>query len=1031
MTLSDLSIKRPVFAWMLMSALMIFGVISFGRLGVSQLPNVDFPVVSINLTWEGAAPEVMETDVVDVVEEAMMRLEGLREISSSIRQGQATITVELELGRDVDAAIQEIQAKISQSQRLLPVDIDPPIIMKSNPEDQPIIWMALSGERPMRDLVEYVQNYLEDHFVAIQGVGEVFLGGFVQRNLRVWLNADQLEAYQMTVGDIVEAIEREHKEVPAGRIETETKEHNVRVMGEAMTTEDFGRIVIARRGGQPVYKTIRLKDVATIEDGLADIRRISRTNGKPAIGLGIRKQRGANEVEVAHRVLKRLEEVKKNIPQGMDLNIVVNRTKFIEDSIQELVFILFLSAIVTSLVCWLFLGSWAATFNILLAIPTSVLGTMIAMHFLHFTLNTFTVLGLSLAIGIIVDDAIMVLENIVRYREQGMEKVEAAQVGARQITFAATATTLSIIAIFLPVVFISGIMGKFFYEYGVTISIAVALSLLEAITLTPMRCSQFLTVGERRTKLGRGVGEGFRILAEFYRRGLERWILPRPFLVVGAAAILFAASLGLLGKLRKEFVPPQDQSMFFCRLRTPPGSSIEFTSDRFRKAEEFVMSRPELNRYFAAVGGFMGGEVNSGIILATFKEPRKRPVVAPNSHPLSQQELMALFRKELNKIPDLKASIQDLSLTGFSAQRGYPIELTIRGPDWEELARYARIIRERMAKSALMVDVDTDYLEGVAEVRVVPNREKAVERGVSVEAVAQTVNALVGGERVAKYTHGGRRYDVRVRLIPEQRTRPQDIEKLWVWNNRGEMVQLKNVVEITETSTPLTITRRGRERAISLFANVAGGKSQAEAIQESQRIAQEVLPEGYRAVFGGSTQTFRESLQSLIFVMWAGILIAYMVLGSQFNHYLHPLTVLVALPFSVSGAFVGLWLTGQSINLYSLIGIILLMGIVKKNSILLVDFTNQMREEGRDASSALIRACPVRLRPILMTSLSTVAAAIPAALGVGPGAETRVPMAIAVIGGVLLSTLFTLIVVPCVYLIFSRFKRKAYQKQPI
>jgi len=482
--------------------------------------------------------------------------------------------------------------------------------------------------------------------------------------------------------------------------------------------------------------------------------------------------------------------------------------------------------------------------------------------------------------------------------------------------------------------------------------------------------------------------------------------------------------------LRKEFVPSQDQSMFLVRLQTPEGSSIEFTDERFKQAEAFTMSRPEVQRYFGAIGGFGGGEVNTGILFVTFKSPRQRPIVPPNTHPLSQQELMGVFRKALNAIPNTKAFIQDLSLSGFSAQRGYPIELSLRGPDWEQLAAHATALKERMAQSALMVDVDTDYLTGVPEVRVRPDRQHAAEHGVSIQTIGQTINALIGGERVGKYTRGGRRYDVRVRLIPSQRTQAEDIARLWVWNNRGELVQLKDVVTITEKPAMLAVTRKNRERAIGLFANVAPGKSQSAAIAEVNRIAKEVLPEGYHVVFGGSTQTFRESFQSLLFALWLGILVAYMVLASQYNSYLHPATVLLALPFSISGALLALWIARQSLNIYSLIGLVLLMGIVKKNSILLVDFTNQLREQGQSVQEALLRACPVRLRPILMTSLSTVVAAIPPALALGPGAESRIPMAVAVIGGVTLSTFLTLFVVPCAYSVLARLERKHYPSIP-
>ena len=1025
MTLSDLSIKNPVFAWMLMVALIVFGSISFQRMGVSQMPNVDFPVLSVTLTWEGAAPEVMETDVVDVVEDTLTSIQGIRDISSTTRQGQAQITIEFDLERDIDVALQEVQTKLAQAQLRLPRDLDPPVVTKVNPQDQPILWLGVSGDVPKRALMEYVQDHLKDQFQTINGVGEIFLGGFLERNLRVWIDADKLEAYQLTIQDIINAIQREHAEIPAGRIETKTQELNVRAMGEATSVEEFGRILITRRGNEPISRPIYLQDVASIEDGLADTRRISRIMGKTAVGLGIRKQRGANEVAVAHRVLQRMEEVKKQLPTGIALGVNFDRTRFIEDSIHELTFTLILSAILTSLVCWAFLGSWSATLNILMAIPTSIVGSFTCLYFFGFTLNTFNLLGLSLAIGIVVDDAIMVLENIVRYRERGVEQVEAARAGARQITFAALAATLAIMAIFLPVAFMSGIIGKFFFEFGMTISVAVALSLLEALTLAPMRCAQLLRVGERRTRIGKAVEEGFRWLAERYRE-LLAWALRKRAAVLIASLALFAASLALVPFLRKEFVPPQDQSMFLARIQTPVGSSIELTDERFKQAEAFAMSRPETKRYFGAIGGFGGGEVNTGMLFITFKPPRERPVVPPNTHPLSQQALMTLFRTQLNAIPDVKASIQDLSLSGFSAQRGFPIELTVRGPEWEQLATIAQTLEARMSQSPLMVDVDTDYLTGVPEVRVRPDRHRAAQHAVSIETIGQTINALIGGERVAKYTRGGRRYDVRVRLVPMQRTHAEDIERLWVWNSYGELVQLKDVVTITQQPALLTVTRKNRERAISVFANVAPGQSQAAAVNDVKRLAQQVVPEGYHVVFGGSTQTFQESFRSLLFALVLGILVAYMVLGSQYNSYLHPITVLLALPFSISGALVALWIGRQSLNIYSFIGMILLMGIVKKNSILLVDFANQLREQGLGAHEALMDACPTRLRPILMTSISTVAAAVPPALALGPGAETRVPMAIAVIGGVALSTALTLFAVPCAYSLFAKVERKRY-----
>ena len=1021
MTLTDLSIKRPVFAWMVMIGLIVFGLIGYKNMGVSQLPDVEFPVISIDITWAGAAPEVMESQVVDIIEQSVMSIDGVKDVSSSVTDGSANITVELQIDRPINFAVQEVQTKIAQAQRLLPKDIDPPIVTKRNPAQQPIAWLALRGQQKPRELMAYVQDHLQDRFATVRGVGDVALGGFVAPNLRVWVDTDKLTANELTVNDVVNAIQSQHTEIPAGRIETATIEQNVRAMGEAKTVEDFGNILISKRNGSPIFKSIYLKDVADIEDGLDDVRRISRSNGSPAIGLGIRKQTGSNEVEVSRAIFKKLAQVQKQLPKGMTLEPVINRTRFIEDSIHELVFTLMLSALVTSLVCWIFLGSWTATINILMAIPTSIIGTFIVINLLGFTLNTFTVLGLSLAIGIVVDDSIMVLENIVRYQEAGADRLKAAQEGARQITFAALAATLAIIAIFLPVAFMSGIVGKFFFQFGVTISVAVAISLLEALMLTPMRCAQFLHSGERKTRFGKTVEGSFHWLAEQYGHGLK-WALRFRWLVIIGSILFFVLSLGFGKFLRSELVPPQDQSMFLVNVRTPVGSSITFTDERMKEVEKFILTRPELDHYFCAVGGFGGGQVNGGNIFVTFKQPKDRPVVAPNKKPLTQKDLMILFRQEINTIKDVKAFIQDLSLSGFSAKRGFPIEMAVQGPDWEKLWDNAKQIRESMSKNKLFVDVDTDYLEGAKEIDIIPDRIKAAQHGVSIEDINQAVNFMIGGAKVSKYSPHDKRYDVRVRLKEDQRLKAEDIGKIYVWNDHSEMVQLKELVTIKERPTAVNITRRSRERAITVFANVAPNQSQATAIAQARKIAKAILPEGYTAVFTGTTQTSQESNNSFGMIFILGIFVAYMVLASQFNSYAHPLTVLVALPFSVSGAFIALWMAGQSMNLYSMIGLVLLMGIVKKNSILLVDFTNQMRETGLNVREALQKACPVRLRPILMTSAATIAAAIPPALAIGPGAEVRVPMSVSIIGGVLVSTIFTLFVVPCVYTLFAREK---------
>ena len=1021
MTLSDLSIKRPVFAWMLMIGLIVFGWFGFHGMGISQLPDVDFPVVTVAIALEGAAPEVMETQVADVIEDAVMTIQGIKEVSSVSRQGQSSITIEFELNRDIDTALQEVQTKLAQAQLNLPKNIDPPIITKTNPEDQPIMWVALSGQAPLRELMTYTHDVLKDQLTIVPGVGEIMLGGYVEPNLRVWLNAQHLQQFELTVSDVIAGIQAEHKETPAGYLETGPQEMNVRVMGEADSVETFNNLPISQRSGAPIWKNLRVGDVSTVEDGLNDVRRISRHMGVPAVGLGIKKQRGSNAVAVARAVKTKVAELQKNLPAGMQLRVVFDTTRFIEDSTHELNFTLLLSALLTGLVCWLFLGSWSSTLNVLLAIPTSIVGSFTILYFMGFTLNTFTLLGLALVIGIVVDDAIMVLENIVRYRTQGLSRVQAAIVGAREITFAAMAASVSILAIFIPVVFMKGIIGKFFYQFGVTISVAVVLSLIEALTLAPMRCSQYLTVGHQGW-IAQRVDHLMDATRRWYAHALG-WALHNRWKVLVVTFTLFFLSFGLVQFIKKEFVPAQDQGRLLVRVQTPLGSSLHFTDDVMKKAETLVSQIPSVQQYYVAIGGFTGGEINTAIMFVTLKPIADRPLRAGSWHHEGHLDVMAALRSQLSQIEGARRVIvQDLSLSGFAAQRGFPIEFTVRGPDWETLGTASAAVMEKMKSSGFMSDVDTDYQLGMPEIRVVPNRAAAAARNVSVSTIASTVNALIGGERIGKYTQHGKRYDIRVRLVDHDRTAPEDINQLWVRNIHGEVVRLGDVVALSTTPTLLSISRRNRERAIGVFANVAPGQSQSAALSAVEQIAKDTLPAGYRVVFSGSAQTFKESFSSLFFALGMGLFVAYMILASQFNSFLHPVIVLLALPFSMTGAFLALLIGQQSLNIYSMIGLILLMGIVKKNSILLVDFTNERRKQGLSVTDALLEACPIRLRPILMTSIATIAGAIPPALGIGPGAETRIPMALVVIGGVLLSTFLTLFVVPCAYSLMSRFE---------
>lgn len=1032
MSISELAIRRPVMAWMLMSALIIFGGISFTRMGVSQLPDVDFPMITVSTNYTGAAPEVMETEIVDVIENTLMTIQGVKRVTSSSKNGSATITVELELDRNIDAAFNDVQAKIQEAARRLPKDMDPPSISKINPDDQPIIWIAVQSDRlSRRDLMEYVRDHIQQQFSTTEDVGDINLGGFIEPNLRVWVSERDLNKYSLTVADVIQTITNEHSAPPAGTITQGNKEFNVRTLGEATTVEEFENLVITSRGGSPNYVPIQLKQVAKVEDGLNDIRRISRSGGLPSVGLGIRKQRGSNAVAVAESVIKKLNAIRKTLPEGIALTIRFDSTRFIKEAVGELNFTLLLSAILTGLVCWLFIGSWSSTMNVLLSIPTSVLGTFIVLYFCGFTLNTFTLLGLSLAIGIIVDDAIMVLENIVRHKELGLSRMDASIVGSKEITFAAIAATVSIVAIFLPVAFMQGVIGKFFMQLGVTMSVAVLLSLVEALTLTPMRCSQFLQAGHRTSRFGKWADGAMEKAVKRYTKFLTMALNHR-WKVVFASLVFFICSFGLIKFLNAEMAPPEDRSSFLMRAQTPVGSSLDYTDSKLKQVEDYLSKRPEVEGYFAAVGGFGGSEVNTGVIFVTLKDKKARGTSPEGVKNPTQMEFMNVCRKDLSKIGDLKVVLQDLSMRGFGGGgRGFPVEFTIQGPDWDQLGEYSRTIMERLKATGLVTDLDSDYQVGMPEVQIIPDRKKAAIHGVSISTIGQTINALIGGQVAGRFEKGGRRNDIRVKLIEDDRNRIEVINGLFVRNNRGELIRLSSVVQIEQKPSLQAIYRRDRERAITIFANVAKGKSQQIALDEAERIGKEILPLGYRVVLSGGAEQFKSAFKTLWIALFLGLLVAYMVLASQFDSYIDPFTVLMALPFSLSGAFIGLLIGQQSINIYSGIGLLLLMGIVKKNSILLVDFTNQTRRSGvKDVRNALEKACPTRLRPILMTSIATIAGAIPPALAIGPGAETRVPMATAVIGGVIVSTFLTLFVVPCVYSLLSKLERRTFVVLP-
>jgi hydrophobe/amphiphile efflux-1 (HAE1) family protein len=1008
--ITDVSIKNPVFAWMLMACTVLFGLVAVSRIGISQYPDVDYPNISVSIQWPGASPTAVEREILEPIEQAIAQVEGVQEIDSSAKQGSARITAVFDISRNVDLALQDVQAKVAQAQRSLPSDVPAATVSKSNPDDTPILTVGVYGPFARQLLSDTAAYTVQAKLQTVPGVGQITLNGYLDRNVRIWLDASRLAEKGVVAGDVIGAIHAQHIEVPGGQLDAGGRQLSVRLLGEAIDLAALRRLVVRRSGGSPVY----LEDVALVEDGFQDVNSIARLDGVPLQALGVLKQRGTNAVAVAASVREKVAEIQSTLPEGMKVEILSDSTIFIQESVHEIELELVLALILTAVVCWLFLGSLSSTLNVILAIPMSLLGTAAVIYFCGFTLNTFTLLGLSLAVGLVVDDAVMVMENIYRHAEMGKSKAVAAAEGTKEITFAALAATAAVVAIFLPVVFMKGVIGRFFFQFGVTLSVAVVLSYFEAITLAPARCAQILTTSrDGRSRLGQAVDRGFARLEAGYARVLGK-ALGNPGKTLLVAALTLAGSAAAVPLIKTEFVPPQDQSLLNVRVTTETGTSVIAAEPFIRRAEQKLAARPEVARVLTTLSGY------SGSMTLTLVPPSRRK--------LSAQALTGDLRKELQSIAGIRVSVQDPSQQSFGVGKSYPVDFSVRGPDWDTLVANALKIKADMEASGLVTDLVTDYQVGAPEVQILPDRRRANELGVSVADLANTISALVGGNIVGKFSTEGRRIDMRVRLLAGQRSRPEDIGAIRVRTQSGETIPLSLVVTQSETAVLQSISRVDRERAIGISGNVAPGHSQAEAMARVAELAKE-LPLGYRAVPSGQASQLAETTSGLFFALMIGILVAYMVLASQFNSFLDPITVLTILPLAVSGAILGLLVSGKTLNVFSMIGLLLLMGIVKKNSILLVEYASQVREhEGLDARAAMQKAGPLRLRPILMTTVATMMAAVPAVLGIGPGTETRSPMAAAVLGGLTISTMLSLLVVPAFYVVSDRLKQRLSPK---
>ncbi len=1024
MNFIDLSIRRPVFAWVLMFSLIVFGAICANRLGVSQMPDVNFPIVSISIPYPGAAPELIESEILDFVEERLLSIEGIKEMKSSAQQGSGSIRLEFDINRNVDVVLQEVQTAISRLR--FPTAVEPPTIRKQNPEEDPILIVSIYGGKDFKEMTSWIDNFLLNQLQFLPGIGEVSIAGFSERNLRIWIDKSKLENSYLTVQDIVDALSSEHIESTAGQFTQDKRELRVRWLGEAMDLESIRNLRILKRGGQRIYESaIRIKDVAVVEDGLSDIRRLARVDGKPAVGIMIKKQRGTNEVDISKAVMKKLDSLKDRFPEGYQHRAIVDFTKSTESTVHLTIEKLIVAAIVTIFICFLFLGSIPSAINILFSIPTSILGTGLIIYFSGFTLNLFTLLALTLAISIVVDDAIMLLENIVRHYRMGKKPKRAASDGAKEVLPAAIAATLAVIAVFLPVVFMDGIIGKFFFQFGITLSAAVSLSLLEAVTITPMRAAAFLSAEPKESKFEKKLEHIFERAGHVYQRLLHT-TLQYKYIVVTLSLMFFAGSLWLTRTVKKEFVPSQDQNIIIVQAQTPPGTSLESTNEASTPLEKILRNDPAVEGFYMSIGSGGGGvsQVNQMFIPVALKplETRKE----------NHQQIMERWRKSFKELKGLRVTMRDISSRNLTAGRTNPIALNLLGPSLEILDKKSKELIQFLEGKKLAVELDSDYRTGIPELLIEPDRTAMALRGVSVSAVGQILSAGIGGLAQGRYTADGRRIDIRFKIREDQIKSIHDLQKLFVRNLAGNLIPLSEVVKISEGTAIQGITRINRQRAIGVFGNLAPNQSQSEVLNEIDKYLKKELPVGYAYSLEGSSAGFAESFKSLISALLIGILVAYLILAVQFNSFIHPISVLMALPFSLTGALIALSLFNTSLNLFSFIGLIVLMGIAKKNSILLVEFANQVRDHDKlDVKEALLKACPVRLRPILMTSVATVAAAFPLIIGGGMGAETRTPMGLVIIGGTIVSTILTLFVVPAMYMILAKLERKDHRELSI
>ena len=1016
MKLSDISIRRPVFATVMSLAIVLFGIISFTQLPVREYPDIDPPIISVVTLYRGASSNVVETEITDILEEQFATLEGVKTISSSSSEGGSVITIEFELSRDVNEAANDVRDRVSRIRGNLPQEIDDPVISKVDANAQAIVWLGLSSTHHSDlELSDFADRVLKEKIQRMPGVGSVILGGERRYAMRVWLDPLRMAAHGLTAQDIEAAVRKENAEIPGGRVEGVEREFSVRTRGDLSTPEEFGSIIVSQKGND----IVRLRDIADVRVGAEDERTVARWNGKPAIGLGIVKQSKASTVDVAAEIRKALPELSKLLPEGMKLDVAYDSSEFIKDSISEVEQTLIIALILVVLVVLLFLKSFRATIIPSIAIPISIIGALAAVYFAGFTINILTLLGLVLAIGLVVDDAIVVLENIYRHMEMGKNRWQAAIDGSKEIGFAIVSTTIALVAVFIPLAFLTGNVGRLFNEFGIAVAVAVLISGFVALTLTPMISSQILRPlhGTSKSWASKSFDNFFEKLNIHYE-SLLRWTLNHRLLAIsgGIAAIILGVFLFKL--LPSELVPVEDRGVGFGIVVAPEGATLKYTDSYVKEIENRLLKLPELDGLFTATGLSFGGpgSVTNSFMFLNLKPRSKRKK--------SQQQIIQELFPQLISIPGVLAFV--INPPSLGSQSTSPVEYVLQADSYNELNKAVGTMMGEASKLGYLINMDSDLRLNKPQLDIDIDRERASHLGVSVTDIGSTLETLLGGRKVTDFKRGTKQYDVIIQLKPEYRAAPDEIPNIYI-RSTGGLVQLANVVKIKKTVAPKELNHFNRVRSATITASLAPGFTLGQALDDLDRIAVEKLPSNIKHEYAGQSLEYKSSSSALYFMFILAIMFIYLVLSAQFESFIHPFTILLSVPLAVFGALLTLYIFGQSLNIYSQIGLIMLIGLVTKNSILIVEFANQQRAQGHSFIDAVVKAATIRLRPILMTSFATIFGILPIAIGLGAGAESRRPLGLAVVGGMFFSTFLTLIIVPVVYTLLARFTSKEEQ----